>query len=495
MSNSINLINSADKRVRTRFAPSPTGYMHLGNLRTALYTYLLARKMGGTFILRIEDTDQEREVPDAADRLKRSLRAAGLVYDEGPDVGGDYGPYVQTQRKPLYAPLAWELVGMGAAYPCFCTKERLDEARAEAEAEGRAFKYDKHCLSIPREEALRRVESGEPYVIRQNIPETGTASFDDILFGHIVVECSQLDDNVLMKADGLPTYNFANVADDHLMGITHVMRGTEYLSSTPKYNLLYEAFGWEKPVYIHVSPIMADAMRKLSKRRGDPTFEDLLAEGYLPEAIVNYIALLGWNPGDDREFFTLPELESVFSLEGLSKSPSIFDKAKLTWMNGEYMRRLLFEAFLRDSRAYIQETLPTMRDAEVEYLARLLHGRVDIYSQIPAMIAFLREMPEYDDALYIHKKMKTDLATSLDALTFIRPILDGLAAWTEPNIKEALLAAITAAGRKNGQVLWPMRVALSGLMSTPGGATEIAYLLGKQTTLARLEQAMAKLAQ
>lgn len=326
--------------VRTRFAPSPTGYMHLGGMRTALYTYLFTRKNHGKFILRIEDTDQARYVEGATDVIYRTLKDIGLVWDEGPDVGGDYGPYIQSERKGMYLPYAQQLVRDGKAYYCFCTKEELDKRRAEAEAKGETFKYDKHCLNMPREEVERRLAAGEPYVIRQNVPTQGEASFDDIIFGHIAVDCSELDDMILIKADGMPTYNFANVIDDHTMGITHVMRGSEYLSSTPKYNLLYDAFGWEKPVYIHLTNIMRDAQHKLSKRTGDAYYEDYIAKGYLKDAILNYIALLGWNPGDDREFFTLDELIEAFSLEGLSKSPAIFDVNKLTWMNAEYIRRL-----------------------------------------------------------------------------------------------------------------------------------------------------------
>lgn len=482
-------------QVRTRFAPSPTGYLHLGGLRTALYAYLFARKTGGTFILRIEDTDQEREVPGAEEQLRNSLKLAGLYYDEGPDVGGDYGPYVQSQRKGSYAPFAWELVESGAAYPCFCTKERLDQARADAEREGRTFKYDKRCLSISKDEAKRRVESGEPYVIRQNTPLTGTASFDDAQFGHIEVDTAQLDDMVLMKADGFPTYNFANVIDDHSMGITHVMRGTEYLSSTPKYNLLYEAFGWEKPIYIHLPLVMADSTRKLSKRYGDPSFEDLLGEGYLPEAVVNYIALLGWNPGDDREFFTLEELEQVFSLEGLSKSPSIFDKAKLTWMNSEYIRKLPFDRYYELAKPWLEKSLPNGGN-DPRRLAELLHGRTEVFNRIPDMAAFLGVMPEYATELYTHKKMKSDPTVAADSLAFVEPILRGIPdnGWSEASLHDALMPAIAESGRKNGAVLWPLRVAISGLMSTPGGATEIAYLLGKDETLRRIAKARERLA-
>ncbi|GHU71564.1 glutamate--tRNA ligase [Clostridia bacterium] len=478
--------------VRTRFAPSPTGYMHLGNLRSALYTYLFARKTGGVFILRVEDTDQEREVPGAVEVIYASLRKAGLFYDEGPDVGGPVGPYIQSQRKATYAPLAWELVEKGAAYPCFCTKERLDDERAKAEKEGRTFKYDKHCLNIPPDEAKRCIAAGEPYVIRQNVPETGVASFDDVLYGHVEVECAQLDDSVLIKADGLPTYNFANVVDDHLMGITHVLRATEYLSSTPKYNLLYDAFGWEKPIYVHMSPVMADSTRKLSKRKGDPSFEDLLAEGYLPEALINYIALLGWSPGDDREFFTLEELEQAFSLEGLSKSPSIFDKAKLTWMNAEYIRKLPFDKYYELAKPWLDKALPNGGN-DPRRLAELLHGRTEVFNRIPDMASFLAEMPPYELDLYTHKKMKSDPAVAKDSLAFAEPILRSVEPWTEAALHDALMPAIAESGRKNAAVLWPLRVAISGLASTPGGATEIAYLLGKDETLLRVKAARERL--
>ncbi|MDR1262332.1 MAG: glutamate--tRNA ligase [Oscillospiraceae bacterium] len=480
-------------QVRTRFAPSPTGYLHLGGLRTALYAYLFARKNGGVFILRIEDTDQEREVAGAEEQLRKSLKLAGLTYDEGPDVGGSYGPYVQSERKGSYAPYAWALVEKGAAYPCFCTKGRLDQARTEAEREGRTFKYDKRCMSIAKNEARRRVESGEKHVIRQNMPTDGAASFDDALFGHIEIDTAQLDDMVLMKADGFPTYNFANVVDDHLMGITHVMRGTEYLSSTPKYNLLYEAFGWDKPVYIHLPLVMADATRKLSKRYGDPSFEDLLNEGYLPEAVVNYIALLGWNPGDDREFFTLGELEQSFSLDGLSKSPSIFDKAKLTWMNGEYIRRLPFGRYYELAKPWLEKALPDW-GRDPKRLAELLHGRAEVLNRIPEMAAFIKAMPEYGLELYTHKKMKSDPAVARESLAFVEPILRAVEDWTEASLHDSLMPAITASGRKNGAVLWPLRVAISGLTSTPGGATEIAYLLGKTETLRRITAARERLA-
>ena len=478
--------------VRTRFAPSPTGYLHLGGLRTALFTYLFARKNGGKFILRIEDTDQEREVPGAVQLIYDSLRAAGLEYDEGPDVGGDYGPYIQTQRKDTYLPYALKLVESGHAYPCFCTKEELEERRAAAAARGETFKYDKHCLHIPRDEAMRRMQSGEPYVIRQNIPEQGIASFDDLLFGHIEAECSTLDDNVLIKQDGLPTYNFANVIDDHLMGITHVTRGTEYLSSAPKYNLLYEAFGWTPPVYIHLPVVMKDATRKLSKRYGDPSFEDLLAMGYLRDAIINFIALLGWSPGNDQEFFSKEELIQAFDEKGLNKSPAIFNMDKLVWFNTEYIRRLSPEEYLKLAAPWFDKALA---GAGIDYrrLAELMQGRTEVFNRVPDMVRFLKELPEYDNELYINKKQKSTLESSLDALRFMLPVLEGISDWKELTLHDCVMQAIANSGRKNGPVLWPLRIAISGQASTPGGAIEIAYLLGREETLRRIRKAIERL--
>ena len=477
--------------VRTRFAPSPTGYLHLGGLRTALYTYLFARRNGGKFVLRIEDTDQEREVPGAVDLIYQSMHLAGLSYDEGPDVGGPYGPYIQSQRKEIYREYAWKLVELGAAYPCFCTKERLDEARKAAETRGETFKYDKHCLAIPLSEAKERIAAGEPYVIRQNVPTSGKCGFDDALFGHIEVDCATLDDNVLLKADGMPTYNFANVVDDHLMHITHVMRGTEYLSSAPKYDLLYDAFGWEKPVYVHLPVVMKDQTRKLSKRYGDPSFEDLLRQGYLRDAIINFIALLGWSPRNDREFFTLSELEEIFDLEGLNKSPAIFDVNKLTWMNGEYVRKLPFETYYELAMPWFEQA--GVSGLDTRRLAELMQGRTEVFSQIPQMVRFLAEMPAFDNELYTHKKMKTDAEVAKKALTLVRPVLLGVTDWTEEALHSAVMAAIAESGMKNGQVLWPLRIAISGQANTPGGAFEIAYLLGKEETLRRLDASLAKL--
>ncbi|MGJ4848924.1 glutamate--tRNA ligase [Bacillota bacterium Meth-B3] len=478
--------------VRTRFAPSPTGYLHLGGLRTALYTYLFARKMGGAFILRIEDTDQEREVPGAVDRIYQSLKLAGLKYDEGPDVGGGYGPYIQTQRKDIYLPYAKQLVEKGGAYYCFCTKERLDEARRQAEAAGETFKYDKHCLHLSRDEVRRRLNAGEPYVIRQNVPLAGKASFDDALYGHVEVDCATLDDNVLIKADALPTYNFANVVDDHTMGITHVMRGTEYLSSAPKYNLLYESFGWRPPIYVHLPVVMRDATRKLSKRYGDPSFEDLMEQGYLRDAVINFIALLGWSPRSEREFFTLEELEQAFDLEGLSKAPSIFDMNKLTWFNAEYMRALPPEEFLERATPWLKQVLDPEK-FDFARIAELLHTRTEVLGQIPGMVDFLAQMPSFDTALYTHKKMKTDPAVALDSLRKLRPVIEGVADFSEAGIHAAVTAAIEQFQMKTGQALWPLRIAISGKASTPGGAIEIAYLLGKAETLKRLDRAIAQL--
>ncbi len=501
--------------VRTRFAPSPTGYLHLGGLRTALYTYLFAKKHGGKFILRIEDTDQEREVPGAVDLIYKSMRQAGLDYDEGPDVGGDYGPYIQTQRRDLYPKYAWELVEKGGAYCCFCTKEELDAQRKAAEAKGETFKYNKKCLhEISLEEAKRRIAAGEPYVIRQNVPTTGKASFDDMLYGHVEVDCDTLDDNVLIKADGLPTYNFSNVIDDHLMGITHVMRGTEYLSSAPKYNLLYEAFGWTPPVYLHLPPVMIESIlvdkitkepildkdgntqpivRKLSKRYGDPSFEDLLSQGYLKEAIINFIALLGWAPKDtNEEFFSMDDLIRLFDANGINKSPSIFDTHKLTWFNAEYIRRMTPEAYAAAAKPWLTPVLDPER-FDLDRLCELLQARTEIFSQLPGMVDFLAHMPALDTALFTNKKSKSTPETSRAALTFVRPILESLPEWTEAALHDTVMEAIPSSGMQTATVLWPLRIAITGRAATPGGAFEMAYLLGREETLRRIDGALALL--
>ncbi len=477
--------------VRTRFAPSPTGYMHLGNLRSALYTYLFAKANGGRFILRIEDTDQARFVPGAVDVIYRTLKSIGMQWDEGPDIGGDYGPYVQSERKNMYLPYAEQLVKAGKAYYCFCTEEELSARREEAAARGETFKYDKHCLHLSEEEVQRRLAAGEPYVIRQNVPEHGEASFDDVLYGHIAVDCADLDDMILIKADGMPTYNFANVIDDHTMGITHVMRGNEYLSSTPKYNLLYDAFGWEKPVYIHMTPIMRDASHKLSKRDGDAYFEDYLAKGYLKEAIVNYVALLGWNPGDEREFFTMDELIAAFSVNGMSKSPAIFDVNKLTWMNAEYVRRLTPEQFTEYALPYYEQA--GVNAAHAELLARILQPRTEIFTQIPQMLDFIAALPDYDAELFTNKKSKTNPEIAKHVLSIAIAALEALPAWEEQPVHDTLLGLAEKEGMKNGTMLWPVRIALAGKQVTPGGASEIAILLGREESLRRLRLGLEKL--
>lgn len=478
--------------VRTRFAPSPTGYMHIGGLRTALYAYLFAKKNGGSFILRIEDTDQARFVEGAVQKIYNSLRLAGLDWDEGPDIGGEYGPYIQSERKDMYLPYALELVEKGKAYYCFCTKEELEERRLKAEQAGESFKYDKHCLNLSKEEVERRLLAGEPYVIRQNIPESGEAGFDDVIYGRIDVNCSELDDNVLIKADGMPTYNFANVIDDHTMGITHVMRGNEYLSSTPKYNLLYEAFGWEKPVYIHLTPVMKDSTRKLSKRHGDPGFEDLINRGYLAEAVMNYIALVGWSPGDDREFFTMDELKEAFSIEGLSKSPAVFDEVKLRWMNAEYIRKLSPVDYIAHAEPYFAEANVSHMDKDI--LSRILQPRTEVFSDIVDMVSFLTQLDaDYDAGLFTNKKSKTNPEVSRDVLCQIIPRLKALESWREDMLHDSLIAFAAEKGIKNGTALWPVRIALSGRAVTPGGAIEIAALLGREESLRRLELGLDKL--
>lgn len=478
--------------IRTRFAPSPTGYMHIGNLRTALYEYLIAKSQGGKFILRIEDTDQGRLVEGATDIIYNTLKMTGLHHDEGPDVGGEFGPYIQSERMGMYMDYAKELVEKGEAYYCFCTKERL-EALKENNGDGAAFaKYDRHCFHLTKEEVQGKLNAGEPFVIRQKMPEEGTTTFQDMVYGEITVENKELDDQILMKADGFPTYNFANVVDDHLMKITHVVRGSEYLSSTPKYNLLYQAFGWDAPVYVHLPAVMRDAHHKLSKRHGDKSFEDLVREGYLVEAIVNYIALLGWSPSDNTEIFTLQELEEKFDIAGLSKSPAIFDIKKLTWMNGEYMKAMEFEKFYALAEPKLKEALgETQLDGKK--IAVLLQKRLETLNDIPALVAFFKELPVYGTELYTHKKMKTDDVIALASLKAAIPVLKELEEWSETTIHDSLIALVGEMGIKNGQLLWPVRTALSGEPTSPGGAIELADILGKEETLHRLEKGIALL--
>ncbi len=478
--------------VRTRFAPSPTGYMHIGNLRTALYAYLIAKSNDGKFILRIEDTDQDRYVEGAIDVIYNTLKIVGIEHDEGPDIGGDYGPYVQSERKAIYEKYAKELIDRGGAYYCFCDKERLDNLREQSRNKKIPFKYDGHCRNLSKEEVVKRIEAGESYVIRQKMPQTGTTTFKDEVFGKITVENSSLDDNILIKSDGMPTYNFANVIDDHLMDITHVVRGSEYLSSTPKYNLLYKAFGWDIPTYIHLPLILREDGKKLSKREGDASFEDLYNKGYLKEAIINYIALLGWSPGTEEELFTLDELVERFKIEGLSKSPAIFDTEKLKWMNGEYIRKLSLEEFNKLATPYYDKAI---KKAEVDYmiLSKLMHTRTEVLSHIPEQIDFIDDLPDYDIDLYIHKRMKTTPESALKNLKEVYDVLEALDDWNFDNIHDNLMDLIGKLGVKNGQVLWPLRVALSGKQYTPGGGIELAELLGKEESLKRIKIGMEKL--
>ena len=479
-------------KVRTRFAPSPTGYMHIGNLRTALYAYLLAKSNGGDFILRIEDTDQERYVDGAVDLIYRTMKETGLIHDEGPDIGGEYGPYIQSERRNIYKEYAEKLVELGGAYYCFCDKERLDDLRAKQEAAKVMPKYDGHCAKLSKEEIEEKLKAGVPYVIRQKIPRRGTTSFEDEIFGKITVDNATLDDNILLKSDGLPTYNFANVIDDHLMNITHIIRGNEYLSSTPKYNLLYEAFGWEIPKYIHCSPVMKDAHKKLSKRDGDASYEDFINKGYLKDAIINYVALLGWSPGGEQEIFTMDELIKAFNLEGISKSPAIFDVQKLNWLNGEYIRKLSSEEFHDLALPYIKEAIKN--DAiDTKKVSDLLHQRCEILSDIPEQIDFFDSLPEYSPELYCHKKMKTNEENSLESLKEILPVLENLNDWTFDAIHNALFELIAMLEVKNGIILWPLRVAVSGKSFTPGGGIELAEILGKEETIKRIHAGIALL--
>ncbi len=463
--------------VRTRFAPSPTGYLHIGGLRTALYAWLFARKNGGKFILRIEDTDLERYVDGAVEIIYRTLRETGLDYDEGPDVGGDYGPYIQSERREIYLEYARKLVEQGDAYYCFCTKERLEEIHKNG-----ATKYDKHCLSLSKEEVQRRTCAGEKYVIRQNIPEEGSSTYHDMVFGDITVENKDLEDNILIKSDGMPTYNFANVVDDHLMGINYVIRGVEYLSSTPKYNLLYKAFGWEIPNYMHLQPIMRDATHKLSKRHGDASYEDFIKKGYLKEAIVNYIALLGWSPKDNREKFSLDEMKELFSVSGLSKSASIFDENKMRWLNSCYVKELSDEEFHAYALPFY-EKLDYLKGYDLKYLSSLLKNRCEIFSDVEKLTAFLTEFEGFDLDLFVNAKWKTDR----DLAKKMIPDLTELCENSFDSLHDGLVAYAEKAGYKKGQVLWIFRIAITGAQNTPGGATEMAALLGKDEVIKRLK--------
>ncbi len=483
------------KRVRTRFAPSPTGYMHLGNLRTALYTYLIAKKYDGDFILRIEDTDRERYVDGAVDVIYSTLRKAGLQWDEGPDIGGPVGPYVQSERMGMFKGYAEDLVKSGHAYYCFCNKERLEEVRRIQEASKIAPMYDRHCRELAPEEIEKNLAEGVPYVIRQKMPSEGTTTFHDEIYGDITVENATLDDQILIKTDGMPTYNFANVVDDHTMGITHVVRGNEYLSSTPKYNLLYHAFGWDVPTYIHCSPVMRDQTHKLSKRDGDASFEDLMAKGCLSEAVVNFIALLGWAPKGEEEIFTLEELTEVFDVSGISKSPAIFDPMKLKAINAGYVRKLSPEQFQEIIKPYVSQTVKR-EDIDYPLLAQVLQNRTELFTDIPEQVDFIDELPDYDLEMFRHKKMKTTPESSLEALQTVLPELEKIdeSEWNVEKIHEVLFKVIADKGVKNGWLLWPIRTAVSGKQFTPGGGVELCAILGKADTIARIEKAIARLA-
>ena len=476
-------------KVRTRFAPSPTGYMHVGNLRTALYTWLIARSHGGTFILRIEDTDQGRLVEGAVDVIYRTMAECGLDHDEGPDVGGPVAPYIQSQRRDTYGRYAQLLAEKGGAYYCFCEKCASEEDSGEFD------RAADPCRDLPLENALRRVEAGEPYVIRQKIPQTGTTTFHDAIFGDITVENSTLDDQVLLKRDGLPTYNFANVIDDHLMGITHVVRGSEYLSSAPKYDLLYHAFGWDVPTYVHCSPVMRDAQNKMSKRHGDPSYEDLKAEGYLTEAILNYVALLGWSPKGElaeQEIFTLPELVNAFDITGISKSPAIFDRAKLDHFNAVYLRSMAPEAFAKAAEPYIRQTVKGNFD--VAAIAGLLQARCEKLTEIPEKVDFFDTCPDYGVEFFTNKKSKTNPEVCRTMLEAAIPMLEALPQWTDESIHDGLVALAETLGVKNATLMWPVRIAAAGKLVTPGGAVEICRILGRDETLRRLRAGLEKLA-
>ena len=478
--------------VRTRYAPSPTGFMHVGNLRTALYEYLVSKSQGGKFILRIEDTDQERKVEGAVDLIYRTLERAGLKHDEGPDVGGDFGPYVQSERLGMYLPYAEQLVKEGKAYYCFCSKERLQSLKDNDKF---GTGYDRHCRDLPKEEVERLLASGAEYVIRQKMPLEGSTTFEDAVFGTITVENSELQDQILIKADGFPTYNFANVIDDHTMNITHVVRGCEYLSSTPKYNLLYEDFGWEIPTYIHLPLIMGKnedgSVSKLSKRHGATSFEDLTNEGYLPEAIINYIALLGWCPEDNTEIFTLDELTKVFKISGISKSPAVFDYDKLEWFNGEYIKAMTVEQFAEVAKPYFEQVIK--KPLDFVKIASILQKRTTKLTDIPEKVAFFEEQPEYDKELFVNKKSKTNLENSPVILKAAIEELEALSEWNFDSIHDCLIAFAEKQGIKNGTAMWPVRIAASGMTVTPGGAVEILDILGREESLQRLNAGLAKL--
>ena len=484
------------QRIRTRYAPSPTGRMHVGNLRTALYAYLIAKHEGGDFLLRIEDTDQERQVEGAVDIINRTLEKTGLLWDEGPDKDGGVGPYVQSERVTagIYMEYAKKLIASGDAYYCFCSKERLEGLKQTLTVDGETKEitvYDKHCLHLPKEEIEANLAAGKPFVIRQNTPNEGTTTFTDVLYGDITVPNAELDDMILLKSDGFPTYNFANVVDDHLMGISHVVRGNEYLSSAPKYTRLYHAFGWEEPVYVHCPLITDEHKKKLSKRSGHSSYEDLVEQGFVDEAIVNYVALLGWSPEDNNEIFSLQELVEKFDYRKINKSPAVFDMMKLRWLNSEYIKKL-------EPARYYERAIPEVKKVitkplDLEKIADLMKTRIEVFPDICEPIRFFEELPDYDTAIYTHKKMKTDSAVSLTVLKELLPLLEAQEDYSLEGLKAMLSNFIEQSGRKTGQVLWPLRIAVSGLQSTPGGAYEIMEILGKDESLRRIRLGIEKL--
>ena len=483
-------------KIRTRFAPSPTGRMHVGNLRTALYAYLIAKHENGDFILRIEDTDQERYVEGAVDIIYRTLAKTGLIHDEGPDKDGGVGPYVQSERQKagIYLEYAKKLIEKGEAYYCFCDKERLAGLKTQI-VEGKEITvYDKHCLSLSKEEVEEKLNAGIPYVIRQNNPTEGTTTFHDEIYGDITVDNAELDDMILIKSDGYPTYNFANVVDDHLMGITHVVRGNEYLSSSPKYNRLYEAFGWEVPVYVHCPLITDEEHHKLSKRCGHSSYEDLIDQGFLTEAVVNFVALLGWSPSDsNQEIFSLEELSKTFDYHHMSKSPAVFDYTKLKWMNGEYIKAMDDGVFYEKAEPYLKDTIH--RDMDLHRITTMVKTRIEIFPDIPELIDFFEELPEYDPSMYEHKKMKTNKESSLLVLKELLPLLEGQEDYSNDALYQLLITYAENKGYKNGYVLWPVRTAVSGKQMTPAGATEIMELLGKEESLIRIRKGISLLEQ
>ncbi len=483
-------------KIRTRYAPSPTGRMHVGNLRTALYAYLISKHEGGDYILRIEDTDQERFVEGATEIIYRTLKETGLIHDEGPDIGGPVGPYVQSERQKagIYMQYAKELIDKGEAYYCFCDEERLKTLVQKIEVDGETKEisvYDKHCLHLSKEEVEKNLAEGKPFVIRQNNPTEGTTTFHDELYGDVSVENKELDDMILIKSDGYPTYNFANVVDDHLMGITHVVRGNEYISSSPKYNRLYDAFGWEVPKYIHCPLITDEEHHKLSKRSGHSSFEDLIEQGFLPEAVVNFVALLGWSPEDNEEIMSLEDLVKKFDYKRINKSPAVFDYTKLKWMNGEYLKKMDDEEFYKLAEPYMKEVIK--KDLDLHKIAAMIKTRIEIWPDIPEMIDFFEEMPDYDISIYKHKKMKTDEASSLAVLKELLPILEAQDDYSNDALYARLQEYIKEKEYKNGYVLWPIRIAVSGKAMTPCGATEAMEVIGKEETLKRLKESIAKL--